>query len=153
MAPVAGGATRQDSVRAGLAALAGSGPGRVLIHDAARPFASPGAHRPGDRGARNPPMRWCPTVPVASTLKQVDADGRVIATVPRDGLQAAETPQGFTFDEILAAHTRRAAAADAFTDDAAVAEWAGLPVVAVRRRSRQRQAHHRRTTSPRPTAG
>ena len=72
-----------------------------------------------------------PTVPVASTLKQVDGSGRVTATVPRDGLQAAETPQGFAFDAILAAHNKARDAAEQFTDDAAVAEWAGLPVVAV----------------------
>ncbi len=130
MAPVTGGETRQDSVRNGLAALVGAAPKRVLIHDAARPFATPaliGRVVDALEGAD----AVVPTVPVASTLKQVDGSGRVTATVPRDGLQAAETPQGFAFDAILAAHNRAREARELFTDDAAVAEWAGLPVVAV----------------------
>ena len=131
MAPVTGGQTRQDSVRNGLVALAANHrPARVLIHDAARPFASPSligrvVEALGSADA------VVPTVPVANTLKQVDAAGRVIATVARDQLQAAETPQGFTFDAILGAHNKARDAAQQFTDDAAVAEWAGVPVVAV----------------------
>ena len=130
MAPVTGGATRQASVLAGLTALAAAGPGRVLIHDAARPFASASLIS-RVIAALGEADAVVPTVPVASTLKQVAADGRITATVRRDGLQAAETPQGFTFDAILAAHSKARDAADEFTDDAAVAEWAGLPVVAV----------------------
>ncbi len=130
MAPVTGGQTRQDSVRNGLAALAGAAPARVLIHDAARPFASP-ALIGRVVSALGSADAVVPTVPVANTLKQVDEAGRVIATVPRDGLQGAETPQGFTFDAILAAHNKASAARQQFTDDAAVAEWAGVPVVAV----------------------
>ncbi len=130
MAPVTGGETRQDSVRNGLAALAGAAPGRVLIHDAARPFAS-AALIARVVAALAQADAVVPTVPVASTLKQVNGAGSVIGTVPRDGLQAAETPQGFTFDAILTAHNRARAERRQFTDDAAVAEWAGLPVVAV----------------------
>ncbi len=130
MAPVTGGETRQDSVRNGLAALAGVHPARVLIHDAARPFATPGLIG-RVVAALDGADAVVPAVPVANTLKQVDAAGRVVATVPRDGLQAAETPQGFAFDAILAAHNKAQAAGQQFTDDAAVAEWAGLPVVAV----------------------
>jgi 2-C-methyl-D-erythritol 4-phosphate cytidylyltransferase/2-C-methyl-D-erythritol 2,4-cyclodiphosphate synthase len=70
-------------------------------------------------------------VPIAATLKAVDADGRVLATVPRDRLQAAETPQGFRFEAIFNAHRKAAAEGRDFTDDAAVAEWAGIPVRAV----------------------
>jgi 2-C-methyl-D-erythritol 4-phosphate cytidylyltransferase / 2-C-methyl-D-erythritol 2,4-cyclodiphosphate synthase len=127
--PVHGGARRQDSVRAGLEALAG-GPSSVLIHDAARPFvkadlisrviASLEAHQ----GA-------LPCLPVTDTLKWI-ADGRVIGTAERDQLWRAQTPQGFKFDAILAAH--RAAAkepARAFTDDAGIAEWFGLDVALV----------------------
>ncbi len=130
MIPVTGGGTRQDSVRNGLAALAERSPAHVLIHDAARPFASRALI---DRviGALDGADAVVPTLPVANTLKQIDATGRVTATVPRDGLQAAETPQGFSFDVILAAHKRAAAAGLSFTDDAAVAEWAGTPVLAV----------------------
>ncbi len=130
MAPATGGETRQDSVRNGLAALAGAAPKRVLIHDAARPFASR-ALIGRVVEALDSADAVVPTMPVASTLKQVDAAGRVTATVPRDGLQAAETPQGFAFDAILAAHNKASQARQQFTDDAAVAEWAGLPVVAV----------------------
>ncbi len=130
MAPVSGGDTRQESVRNGLAALAGAHPARVLIHDAARPFASSALIGRVAAALANADA-VVPVVPVANTLKQVDADGRVTATVPRDGLQAAETPQGFTFDAILAAHNKAREARQQFTDDAAVAEWAGLPVVAV----------------------
>lgn len=127
--PVAGGETRQASVAGGLDALAESSPARVLIHDAARPFVSASLI---DRviealGGNNAVV---PVLPVASTLKRI-ADGRVAETVPRDGLAAAETPQGFAFAAIRDAHAKAAAAGESFTDDAAVAEWVGIPVVAV----------------------
>lgn len=119
--PVAGGATRQASVRAGLEALAGDPPDRVLVHDAARPLLPPGlvaavvaALDAGADGA-------LPALPVADTLKRA-ADGRVEATVPRAGLFRAQTPQGFRFAALLAAH--RAAAGEA-TDDAQLLEQAG----------------------------
>ena len=125
-APVVGGATRQASVRNGLAALAAAAPQRVLIHDAARPFASPALI---DRvaAALDEADAVVPALPVASTLKRVEG-GRVVATVPRDNLEAAETPQGFAFDKIRAAHDEAAIARMDFTDDAAVAEWAGMSV-------------------------
>lgn len=126
--PVAGGASRQDSVRNGLEALAADGaPDLVLIHDAARPLideATIGAviaalgDKPGAIAA----------VPVADTLKR-DKDGNIGATVDRDGLWRAQTPQGFRFPAILEAH--RAAAGLSLTDDAAVAERAGLAVALV----------------------
>jgi 2-C-methyl-D-erythritol 4-phosphate cytidylyltransferase/2-C-methyl-D-erythritol 2,4-cyclodiphosphate synthase len=120
-----GGASRQESARAGLAALAEAAPGRVLIHDAARPCvpaavidAVLAALDAGAEGA-------IPALPVTDTLKR-DAGGMVGATVPRDGLVRVQTPQGFRFDAILAAHA--AAAGLSLTDDAAVAEAAGLAV-------------------------
>lgn len=126
--PVAGGASRQDSVRNGLEALAADGaPDLVLIHDAARPLideATIGAviaaldDRPGAIAA----------VPVADTLKRGN-DGSIGATVDREGLWRAQTPQGFRFPAILEAH--RAAAGLSLTDDAAVAERAGLAVALV----------------------
>ncbi len=127
--PITGGATRQASVRNGLAALADSRPDRVLIHDAARPFAG------RDLIARvthalDTADAVVPVLPVASTLKTV-TDGTVTATVPRDGLFAAETPQGFRYELIRAAHERAATAGKEFTDDAAVAEWAGIAVKTV----------------------
>ena len=126
---VAGGETRQASVRLGLEALAEAAPANVLIHDAARPFASPDLvgrvlAALGDAEA------VVPVLPVSSTLKRV-ADGRVAETVPREGLEAAETPQGFRFTLIREAHARAAEAGATFTDDAAVAEWAGATVRAV----------------------
>jgi 2-C-methyl-D-erythritol 4-phosphate cytidylyltransferase/2-C-methyl-D-erythritol 2,4-cyclodiphosphate synthase len=127
---VAGGARRQDSVRAGLEALAGASPSSVLIHDAARPFVDAElitrvvTSLDSHQGA-------LPCLPVIDTLKWV-ARGRVVGTAERDQLWRAQTPQGFKFDAILAAH--RAAAqgpAREFTDDAGVAEWFGLNVTLV----------------------
>lgn len=127
--PAVGGATRQASVRGGLEALAEATPGRVLIHDAARPFAS-AALVSRVVGALADHDAVVPTLPVSSTLKRV-ANERVIETVPRDGLEAAETPQGFAFDFIRDAHERAAADGATFTDDAAIAEWAGAAVATV----------------------
>ncbi len=129
--PVAGGASRQDSVRNGLEALADSAPDHVLIHDAARPLIDDATidaviaaldHHPAALAA----------VPVADTLKRGKGGlngGLVTGTVDRSGLWRAQTPQGFRFPEILAAH--RSAAGLELTDDAAVAERAGLPVALV----------------------
>jgi len=125
-APIAGAPTRQGSVRNGLAALADSNPDRVLIHDAARPFAGADLITRVVR-ALDGADAVIPVLPVASTLKAV-TDGTVTATVPRDGLFAAETPQGFRYALIRDAHERAAAAGKEFTDDAAVAEWASIPV-------------------------
>jgi 2-C-methyl-D-erythritol 4-phosphate cytidylyltransferase/2-C-methyl-D-erythritol 2,4-cyclodiphosphate synthase len=127
--PVTGAQSRQGSVRAGLAALAAHRPDRVLIHDAARPFVSGGLISRVAAGLGKADA-VVPTLPVANTLKRV-AEDAVVETVSRDNLAAAETPQGFAFAAIQAAHERAASAAMEFTDDAAVAEWAGLPVVAV----------------------
>jgi 2-C-methyl-D-erythritol 4-phosphate cytidylyltransferase/2-C-methyl-D-erythritol 2,4-cyclodiphosphate synthase len=128
--PVVGGDTRQASVCLGLDALASESPARVLIHDAARPFVSQDViHRV--RAALDAAEAVVPALPVASTLKAVGADGRVTATIDRQNLQAAETPQGFAFATIHAAHHKAAAAGQTFTDDAAVAEWAGIAVQVV----------------------
>ena len=125
--PVAGGETRRDSVRLGLEALAATAPDRVLIHDAVRPFASPELIDRVISGLAESDA-ILPAMPVADTLKAVDRNHMVTATVPRNGLEAAETPQGFRFDAILAAHRRAAEVGRQFTDDAAIAEWAGIPV-------------------------
>ena len=125
--PVIGGATRQASVRAGLEALVPLAPDAVLIHDAVRPFATAALiarviDALGDHGA------VLAASPLADTLKRGDAEGFVSGTVPREGLFAAETPQGFRFAALLEAHRRAAIADIAVTDDAALAEWAALPV-------------------------
>ena len=125
--PVHGGATRQDSARLGLESLVELNPVNILIHDAVRPFvdaelidrvlaaldASPGA---------------VPALPVRDTLKRWDG-GQITETVDRGGLWRAQTPQGFRFADILAAH--RAAASGDLTDDAQVAERAGVSIVLV----------------------
>ncbi|MCJ2082234.1 2-C-methyl-D-erythritol 4-phosphate cytidylyltransferase [Methylobacterium sp. J-090] len=132
-APVSGGATRQLSVRAGLEALSDSAPDLVLVHDAARPHVDTAlidrALAAGrDYGAA------VPGLPVTDTIKRVEAIapgiGRVVETPAREFLRAVQTPQAFAFRLLLDAH--RAAGAeglDGFTDDGALAEWAGLPVV------------------------
>jgi 2-C-methyl-D-erythritol 4-phosphate cytidylyltransferase / 2-C-methyl-D-erythritol 2,4-cyclodiphosphate synthase len=126
--PVAGGATRQASVHAGLEALAAQAPDLVLIHDAARPFVS---HRVISRAIEAVARTGAaiPTVAVADTIKLLDASGAVEATPERARLRIAQTPQVFQYDIILDAHRLavREGRAD-FTDDAALAEWAGLTV-------------------------
>ena len=126
-APITGGARRQDSVRLGLEALVNDAPDFVLIHDAARPLVSRtviertiAALEAGAAGA-------VPMLAVADTLRRKDGD--VWVTVPREGLQRAQTPQGFRYADILKAH-RDHADADA-TDDVAIAGLAGLAVAAV----------------------
>lgn len=124
---VAGGATRQNSVRAGLRAVQAANAQQVLIHDAVRPFASErlinGVLRELDNA-----KAVLPVMPPTETLKRV-ANGIVTETLDRIGLVAAQTPQGFRLADILNAHSRAAQEGCLdFTDDAAVAEWAGLPV-------------------------
>ena len=125
--PVDGGAERQDSVRLGLESLVEQEPATVLIHDAARPFADGGlitrviAALDSHAGA-------IPAVSVHDTLKRGE-DGVITETVERVGLWRAQTPQGFRFSEILEAHRRFAG--ETLTDDAALAERAGLAVAIV----------------------
>jgi len=128
MEPVNGGASRQNSVRLGLESLAETPPDKVLIHDAARPFAGrDGISRVIDALDETPGAIL--GLPVVDTLKcQADA-ATVSATVARDGLWRAQTPQGFRFADILAAH--RGVAGRDLTDDAAVAEAAGLEIALV----------------------
>ncbi|MFI5001982.1 MAG: bifunctional 2-C-methyl-D-erythritol 4-phosphate cytidylyltransferase/2-C-methyl-D-erythritol 2,4-cyclodiphosphate synthase [Reyranellales bacterium] len=135
-APVLGGVSRQRSVLNGLEALADDAPDLVAIHDAARPFVKPvdivaclsAAMAPGIDGA-------VLGVPLADTLKRVDAGRAISETIARTELWRAQTPQIFRFASLLKAH--RAAAmlgtseATALTDDAAVAERAGLKIVMV----------------------
>jgi 2-C-methyl-D-erythritol 4-phosphate cytidylyltransferase/2-C-methyl-D-erythritol 2,4-cyclodiphosphate synthase len=125
---VNGGATRQASVRAGLEALASEAPDIVLIHDAARAFVSAGVIARAIQAAQATGAA-IPVVPVTDTVKLVDAAGHVEATPDRARLRIAQTPQAFRFAAILDAHRRAAREGrDDFTDDAAIAEWAGLTV-------------------------
>lgn len=126
--PVLGGATRQDSVRLGLESLLDYAPDRVLIHDAARPFVSRDlVDRVLSELEQSPAV--IPVLPLVDTLKQMDTTGRVVATPDRSQFGRAQTPQGFHFAGILAAH--RAACGQDMTDDAVVAEKAGLTVQTV----------------------
>ena len=125
--PVAGGATRQDSVRLGLESLVETAPGKVLIHDAARPFVAAQTISAVIAALRDH-AGAVPAHPLADSLKRV-ADAMVAETIPRHGLWRTQTPQGFRFRDILAAHRARAGAE--LTDDAAVAEAEGLAVAVV----------------------
>jgi 2-C-methyl-D-erythritol 4-phosphate cytidylyltransferase/2-C-methyl-D-erythritol 2,4-cyclodiphosphate synthase len=127
-----GGATRQQSVLAGLRALQASGITHVLIHDAVRPFFDQDLLDRVAMALEEGAPAVLPAIPVLDTLKRGGNDGCVTETVPRAGLFAAQTPQSFRFDAILAAHEQAAlAGARDFTDDAAIAEWAGIPVTLV----------------------
>jgi 2-C-methyl-D-erythritol 4-phosphate cytidylyltransferase/2-C-methyl-D-erythritol 2,4-cyclodiphosphate synthase len=125
--PVDGGATRQGSVLNGLERLAAERPDFVLIHDAARPLIDPGTiSRTIEALAQHPAILVA--VPVVDTIKR-GAGERVGDTVDRRDLWRAQTPQAFHFAAILAAH--RKVAGGELTDDAAVAEAAGIPVTFV----------------------
>jgi 2-C-methyl-D-erythritol 4-phosphate cytidylyltransferase/2-C-methyl-D-erythritol 2,4-cyclodiphosphate synthase len=126
--PAFGGATRQASVHAGLEVLSGIGPQIVLIHDAARPFASSDLISRAIAAARQSGAA-IPGLKPTDTVKSVDTQGHVDRTIDRDSLRLVQTPQAFRFDTLLAVH-RRAAEHDRhdFTDDASLAEWAGIPV-------------------------
>ncbi|NLG83344.1 MAG: 2-C-methyl-D-erythritol 4-phosphate cytidylyltransferase [Firmicutes bacterium] len=133
VAVVPGGAERTDSVRHGLewlAAWEGWWPGirhLVAIHDAARPFL--------------PRELWerllttaleegaaVPGLPIVETVKRVDAEGKIAATVDRQGLWRVQTPQIFGFEDLLAAYRRAAELGLTATDDAQIYEWTGRPV-------------------------
>ncbi len=125
---VHGGASRQASVRAGLEALERHRPGLVLVHDAARPFASDALITRAIAAARASGAA-VPVIAVADTVKTVDGAGVVTGTIERAHLRLVQTPQAFDFAALLDAHRRaKAAGRDDFTDDAALAEWAGLEV-------------------------
>lgn len=122
--PVFGGATRQDSVRLGLESLVEDGVGRILIHDAARPFVDAGVIDGVLKALETHPGAL-PALAVTDTLKR-GTDGRVEGTAPRDGLFRAQTPQGFAFEAILQAH--KALAGRELTDDAQLLEHLGQDV-------------------------
>lgn len=130
--PVPGGATRQESARLGLESLADHDPPLVLIHDAARPFVAADVLS-RVLGALEAAPAAVPALPVVDTLKRAVAgpggEALVGTTVGRAGLWRAQTPQGFRFRPILDAHRRFAG--QGLTDDAAVAEAAGLAVALI----------------------
>jgi 2-C-methyl-D-erythritol 4-phosphate cytidylyltransferase / 2-C-methyl-D-erythritol 2,4-cyclodiphosphate synthase len=123
--PVAGGATRQISVYAGLQALQPHAPEIVLIHDAARPFLTADLIARAIQAAREKGAA-VPGVAIADTVKMIDDAATVTETIDRSRLRMVQTPQAFAFDLITQAHRRAATSGrDDFTDDAALAEWAG----------------------------
>jgi 2-C-methyl-D-erythritol 4-phosphate cytidylyltransferase/2-C-methyl-D-erythritol 2,4-cyclodiphosphate synthase len=133
VAVVAGGARRQDSVAAGIRALEpgrGDGSGRVvLVHDGARPLVSPTLVESvvlaaAEHGAA------IPVLPIAETIKRVDGD-RVLRTIDRAGMAAAQTPQGIRWDVLHEVLARIDVAGPEFTDEAALVEAAGFAVHAV----------------------
>ena len=121
-------------MRAGLEALAaGAAPEIVLVHDAARPYVDAALIARAIAAGRDHGAA-VPGVPVTDTVKRVvdiaPGIGRVHETPPREHLRAVQTPQAFAFAPLLGAHRDAAAQGlDGFTDDGALAEWAGLPVV------------------------
>ena len=128
-APVIGGATRQSSVRAGLESLPNS-IDLVLIQDAARPFADPTTIR-AVIAALDTHDGALPVLPVTDTIKR-SADGKLVAgTEDRSKLYAAQTPQGFHRAKSQEFHRKSSVLQHEFTDDAAIAEWAGLRVALV----------------------
>lgn len=125
-APIEGGETRQDSVRAGLEALGAVGfMGSVLVHDAARPFVSPTLiERALAASAEH--VAAVPTLAATDTVKRIDGNGLIAETLPREQLVSVQTPQAFALAELLAAHrAAHATGAGGFTDDSAIMEWAG----------------------------
>ena len=123
--PAHGGATRQESVRLGLEAISANEPARVLIHDAARAFV-PGAVIARVIAALEFDDGATPALPVTDSIRS--GCSHVEGEIDRANLHRVQTPQGFRFDAILAAHR---AAAPGATDDVAVATAAGLSVAFV----------------------
>jgi 2-C-methyl-D-erythritol 4-phosphate cytidylyltransferase len=126
---VPGGTTRQASVNAGLSLIPVE-VDRVIVHDAARPLVTPSlieitlsalAHTPGVVMA----------IPESDTLKK-EKDGRVVATIEREGIWRAQTPQAFRTAVLRAAHARAASERHEVTDDAALLEWIGETVAIVK---------------------
>lgn len=126
----AGGARRQDSVRLGLAELPEDCSG-VLVHDAARPFASAALVRRVAQALAGAALAAIPGLAVTDTIKAVDNNNVVVDTPDRASLRAVQTPQGFLLAPLVAAHQRAQAEGWEVTDDAALMERAGHPVVIV----------------------
>lgn len=122
---VPGGRRRQDSVAAAIAAAPDAG--QYLVHDGARPFVTADLARRVLEGARRHGAA-IPGVAVTDTIKHIDSDGRILATVERASLRAVQTPQGFAGSLLRRAH---AEVTGDVTDDAAMVEWLGVGVFVV----------------------
>ena len=124
---VVGGDTRQESVRLGLESIAHRKPKKVLIHDAARPMTSPALIYHVTKALDNH-QAIIPALPITDTIKRAH-ERRAVETLGRDNLYMAQTPQGFHFEPLLAAH--RKFRGEALTDDAALMEKSGTPVMLI----------------------
>ena len=124
---VAGGETRTDSVRLGMAAMPETCT-TILVHDAARPLVPIDVVDRVAAAVEDGAPAVVPVVPISDTVKQVDEAGQVVRTVDRSELRAAQTPQGFSADVL-----RNALAGEDLdaTDDAGLVERAGYPVLVV----------------------
>jgi len=131
---VPGGATRSDSVRAGLAHVPDDA-AIICVHDAARPFATPQTYRRVIDAVRAGADGAVPVVAVTDTIKIVDDDGVVVRTPDRETMVAVQTPQAFRADVLRAAH----AGGDNSTDDAGLVEQIGGRVVTVAGDERNRK--------------
>jgi 2-C-methyl-D-erythritol 4-phosphate cytidylyltransferase len=125
-----GGATRQDSVSNGLEDLPGE-LGVIVVHDAARPLVPDAVITRVVTEARSGRAAIA-ALPVVDTLKEVDREGRIVRTVPREGLWRAQTPQAFPREVLIKAYREARARGMRATDDAALCEALGIPVVVVR---------------------
>jgi 2-C-methyl-D-erythritol 4-phosphate cytidylyltransferase len=134
---VAGGATRSESVRAGLAAVP-AGATIVCVHDAVRPFASAELFAAVIRAVSDGADGAVPGIAVTDTIKQIDADKIVVDTPPRSALVAVQTPQAFRASILRAAHASGRVA----TDDAALVEMCGGRVVVVEGEQNNRKITH-----------
>jgi len=125
-----GGASRSESVWNGLEDLPDAAD-VVLVHDAARPLVDNATidRVVAEVRAGHPAIA---ALPVVDTLKEVDGDGRIVRTVERERLWRAQTPQGFPRETIVTAHRRARSEKLSATDDAALCERLGIPVVVVR---------------------
>jgi len=128
--PVIGGETRQESCRRGLEAIARHDVTHVLIHDAARPFVSADLISRVITGLQEH-QSAIPGLAIADTVKKAPY-GTIEQTIDRSGLWTVQTPQGFAFEAIRDAHEKaRQSGQSSLTDDAAVAELAGLDVAII----------------------
>lgn len=123
---VAGGASRSESVRRGLAAVARNAT-IICVHDAARPFANEDDFRRVIEAVVGGADGAVPAIPVADTIKVVDDTGQVMRTPPRGSLRAVQTPQAFRAEMLRRAHAARGES----TDDAALVEAQGGRVMVV----------------------
>ena len=123
---IAGGATRSESVRRGLAAVPKNAT-IICVHDAARPFANEDDFARVIEAVAGGADGAVPAIPVADTIKVVDDTGQVVRTPARGSLRAVQTPQAFRAEMLRRAHASRGEG----TDDAALVEAEGGKVVVV----------------------